>query len=347
MKNAEIGRLYNLEQLEHEFSRLPQKFLKGPDVVTASAVELPALTPSNKLVPRMNFGGISIPLQLTQESLPGTKNLSFEEFIINYCGLCRFNLRSRLAQLGLTLSLRNHDFGSGLGSDIYRQSKQGKNFTIEIEAYFDNLSNRPLFIPKNYSLGRFIHNAAPLLSGKALETAFQEKRIQIGNIPFDQLEKVFRRYSFDKITSEIFGIKIPINPDAWRWIPRHPQNEPIDVSKLHTDYRKDIESLQVPYNKDNKPDGPALLIGRTLYPITINDPKITGWIDRRLPIKEPRPYDEVGWQLYSTVFDGGTSKEGSRRTDWPAIVEHFCGYSKIINGKLEKDVEFFFYEDQE
>jgi len=336
MSNVETARSYNLNQIEHELNPpLPQKFLKGPDVVTATSIELPALIVHTKTV-HAPIAKRSLSVVFTPDSIPGINYLSYDDFIRYDPYVC---FRSRLAQLGLHTGEIFRYSHTYLTEEIFDELKHGQNVPVEMGFY--NFSKRPLIIPENISLFRIVINNARRLEGPSLEKAFEEQRIQIGEIPFRQLKKIFDINARGWIS----GVKIPVNPDSWRWIGPRPQNEPIDISKLPDDYRKYIESLQVSLN-DYFPTEPTLLIGKTLYPVTINDSKITGFIPSCLPgYKSQRNYDDKGVQLFSNVFDGGTRDNGSKKTDWPAIVEHVCGYNKIKN--LERYIQFFFFEDQE
>ncbi|OGH17553.1 MAG: hypothetical protein A3C22_02895 [Candidatus Levybacteria bacterium RIFCSPHIGHO2_02_FULL_37_10] len=262
-----------------------------------------------------------VPIILTRENVPSFTPSNYYQqwfmrnFVMEESGIY-VSVRSRYAQIGL-------DIGDKAVGEIkqwlYNNSHLGEegNFPNKIMPVItvENHGFRPVALGEGTRLFRFIkENFKSYLEDDKLVQAVKSGLIKIQG---DRLGDW--TYSYGEVAGHKLprptGIFIRINTENRRWIPPHPDNEPICIPDSGEGYRKIIDSLlkPIPEEKIRK----ILWIGETIK-VTL-DPSIDAILDTAAirGIKTDKDIlDENTWgvQLNSRVIDGG-------RTDWQIRTE--------------------------
>lgn len=277
------------------------KFWKGPDLVTTK--------------PATVYDHAVVPFLVTPKSLPSLRGLPPEA--LHYV---RESVRSRYAQVGIDVYEAATQQVAHCIMDNRMQNQYG-DITKEAEVgiLVFNHCARPIHLPEGSEVFRFYYDLArPAIFGQELLRMVSEGKIDVeGEYGVDwawsHSDSILGR------ERDITGIYVRIKDEGRRWIPPHPENEPIVVDEsiyIH-DFRDKIGQLLEPIPGD---DRQILWIGETI-PVTL-DQSVEAILDKAV-IQDIRKatLDNFGVQINSRLIDGG-------RTNWGIRVEVLSPTSK-------------------
>lgn len=289
-----------LEQLSHN---VEGKFWKGPDLVTT--------------VPVTIYDHAHVPFLVTPQSLPPLRGLPPEALRYVHA-----SVRSRYAQTGLDVYEAATQQVARAIMDNRMQNIYGDiTREAEVDILIFNHCARPIHLPEGSEVFRFYYELArPAIYGEELVQMVQDREIQIEG-----------KYGADWVWAhsdprlggrrDIAGIYVRIKDEDRRWIPPHPEDEPIVVdqeSRLH-DFRDKIGQLLEPIPGD---DRQILWIGETI-PVTL-DASVEAILDKAV-IQDIHKITlkNFGVQINSRLIDG-------ERTNWEIRVEVLSPTSRLL-----------------
>ena len=292
--------------LERLSRNVEGKFWKGPDIVTSQDVTV--------------YRHTNVPIIITPDSVPPLFGLPPEA--LSYA---KTSVRSRYAQAGIDL---HDDIGGQIAQWIVENHKQtldgGIHEQFETRAFVFNRCARPIFIQKGTKLFRFFYEFSKSSPrGKDLISLVESGEIKIdGKYGSDWM------WSYNQIGSgeeNIVGISIRIKSEGRKWIPPHPDNQPIIVGEEEGNYRKKIDTLLVPVPQDKRE---KLWIGET---VSVSLGKSLEAILDKAVLKNPKniTLETLGLQTNSRLIDGG-------KTKWPIRVE-------VLSSTTPEDMPNFVY----
>lgn len=257
---------------------------------------------------------VEIPVLLNPDGFPPKK-----DWHLGKTFPLKVSVRSRFAQGGLDI---DDETGNALLAQILVHQNGNGLKPFEASVKVINRAARPMEILSETELFRLYAQKDPPLKGHALERMFIDKKIEIAG-----KKGVDWEWALDVDGKTPIGVYIKINADNRRWIPSHPENEPLLIDDKAKDYREILDTYlqDVPLGSEDK----ILWIGET--------PRLTlkgvyGILD----------------QVTHTHFDRDSSKGFGRQinsrlidedSDWPIRVEIS---SKTTWGKMPNFVRMQF-----
>ncbi len=255
-----------------------EMFWKGPDIRTAGQVTL-------------NLGGGFLPIIVTSLNIPQPLHPMAAHLDIS--------VRSRFAQVGIDID----DDEAIMAIAIKLLQQKSAPFVIEIPVFHHG--TRPVTIPKDTGVFRlFSYPKEKALEGDGLTRLIGEGAIQIGGIKEEDWMWAWEG-------NNLVGIDLHIDSRNRKWIPPHPEDEPLVINGVSHDYRREHDELfrEVPLT-----DKPIFWVGET--PAITLDNCLDAVLDEEVfsLLGQQAIKVELARQINSRLIDGG-------KTRWAIRVE--------------------------
>ncbi len=179
--------------------------------------------------------------------------------------------RSRVAQPGLEVG----PFSTSMNviEQTLKPLHGGKRYTPHHPMYAEvevmNHSERPIHIPGDIAIFRFIRKSSKSLKGAQLISALDSGRIVITGDYNKDWKFSYRNGS--RKTEDISGIHFSLDPNSHKWLPPSADPTPFNLGEVvnlaSSQYRKYIDSFLEPIPVSSQP---ILTISETLSHLTLN-----------------------------------------------------------------------------